>query len=143
MLLQAVLVVVVPLRTFERWDENAVKRLTFGRWVRSGGRKNAAVGGSRGSGAFTHLRKVERKCGETAHLWKVGVVWWKGKCCYRRFSWRWCFCAPSEGGTKMRGNCSPSEGGNGVAYGKMLLQAVLVAVMVLRTFGRWDEKAGK
>ncbi len=25
----------------------------------------------------------------------------------------------------------------------MLLQAVLVAVMVLRTFGRWDEKAGK
>ena len=43
----------------------------------------------------------------------------------------------------MRGNGSPSEGGNGVAYGKMRLQAVLVAVMVLRTFGRWDENAGK
>ena len=57
-LLQAVLVVVVPLRTFGRWNENAGKLLTFGRWVRSGGRKNAAAGGSRGSGAFTHLRKV-------------------------------------------------------------------------------------
>ena len=44
---------------------------------------------------------------------------------------------------KMRGNDSPSEGGNGVAYGEMRLQAALVAVVVQRTFGRWDENAGK
>jgi len=47
---------------------------------------------------------VRRKSGETTHLRKVGMVWWRGK---------------------------------------MRLQAVLVAVMVLRTFGRWDENAGK
>ena len=33
MRLQAVLGEVVVLRTFGRWDENAGKRLTFGRWV--------------------------------------------------------------------------------------------------------------
>ena len=31
--LQAVLVAVVLLLTFGRWDENAGKQLTFGRWV--------------------------------------------------------------------------------------------------------------
>ena len=51
--------------------------------------------------------------------------------------------APSEGGTKMRGNGSPSEGGHGVVEGEMRLQAVLVAVVFLRTFGRWDENAWK
>ena len=51
--------------------------------------------------------------------------------------------SPSEGGTKMRGNDSPSEGGHGVGCWKMRLQAALVAVVILRTFGRWDENAGK
>ena len=71
------------------------------------------------------------------------MVWWRGECGYRRLSLRWWFCAPSEGGTKMRGNYSPSEGGNGVVEGGMRLQAALVAVVILRTFGRWDENAGK
>ena len=48
-----------------------------------------------------------------------------------------------KGGTKMWGNGSPSEGGNGVACGETRLQAVLVAVVVLRTFGKWDENVGK
>ena len=43
----------------------------------------------------------------------------------------------------MWGNGSPSEGGNGVACGETRLQAALVAVVVLRTFGRWDENVGK
>ena len=52
------------------------------------------------------------------------------------------FPTPSEGEMKKRGNYSPSEGGHGVAYGKMRLQAVLVAVMVQRTFGRWERCGG-
>ena len=43
----------------------------------------------------------------------------------------------------MWGNCSPSEGVKGVMCGEMLRRAALVAVVVLRTFGRWDENAGK
>ena len=75
-------------RRSERWNENAGKRLTFGRWAWCGGRGNAATGGSRGGGVSAHLRKVGRKCGETAHLRKVGTVWRMGKCCCRRFSLR-------------------------------------------------------
>ena len=37
MRLQAALVAVVVLRTFGRWDENAGKLLTFGRWEWCGG----------------------------------------------------------------------------------------------------------
>ena len=95
------------------------------------------------SGQKLHLRKVGRKCVEMAHLRKVCMVWWKGKRGSRRFSWRWCFCAPSEGGMKMRGNGSPSEGVRGVVEGEMRQQAALVAVVLLRTFGRWDENTGK
>ena len=51
--------------------------------------------------------------------------------------------SPSEGGTKMRGNSSPSEGGHGEMEGETRLQAVLVTVVLLLTFGRWDENAGK
>ena len=131
-----------PSEGVERWDENAGKRLTFGSWEWCGVLENAAAGGSRGGGGSAHLRKVGRKCGEMTHLRKVGMVWWRGKCDCRRFSWSWRFSAPSEGETKMRGNYSPSEGGHGVACGKMWLQAALVAVAVLRTFGRWDENAG-
>ena len=53
------------------------------------------------------------------------------------------FPTPSEGEMKKRGNYSPSEGGHGVAYGKMRLQAALGEVAVLRIFARWDENAGK
>ena len=84
MRLQAALVAVVSLRTFGRWDENAGKRRTFGRWAWYGGGGNAATGGSSGGGVFAHLRKVRRKCGEMTHLRKVGVVWWRGKCGDRR-----------------------------------------------------------
>jgi len=64
MQLQAALGEVVPLRTFGRWDENAWKWLTFGRWAWCGVLENAAAGGSRGGGASAHLRKVGRKCGK-------------------------------------------------------------------------------
>ena len=114
---QAVLVAVVFLLTFGRWDENAGKWLTFGRCAWCGGRGNAAAGGSRGGGAFAHLRKVGRKCVEMAHLRKVCMVWRVGKRSSRRLSCRWCFCAPSEGGTKTRGNGSPLEGGHGSSEG--------------------------
>ena len=53
------------------------------------------------------------------------------------------FPTPPEGETKKRGNYSPSEGGHGVGCWKMRLQAALVAVVLQRTFGRWDENAGK
>ena len=43
----------------------------------------------------------------------------------------------------MRGNSTPSEGGHGEMEGETRLQAVLVAVVLLLTFGRWDENAGK
>ncbi len=43
----------------------------------------------------------------------------------------------------MRENDSPSEGEHGVVEGEMRLQAVLGEVVVLRTFGRWDENVGK
>ena len=86
--------------------------------------------------SFRRSGKVGRKCGETTHLRKLGMVWGVGKCGCRRLSWRWWFSAPSEGGTKMWGNDSPSEGGHGVVEGKMRLQAVLVVVAVQRTFGR-------
>ena len=43
----------------------------------------------------------------------------------------------------MRVNSSPSEGGHGEMEGKTRLQAVLVAVVLLLTFGRRDENAGK
>ena len=95
------------------------------------------------SGQKLHLRKVGRKCVEMAHLRKVCMVWRVGKRGSRRLSCRWWFCAPSEGGTKTRGNGSPSEGVHGVVEGETRQQAVLVAVVVLRTFGRWDENAGK
>ena len=72
MLLQAVLVAVVFLRTFGRWDENAGKLLTFGRWERCGVWENAAAGGSRCGDGSAHLWKVGRKSGEMTHLRKVG-----------------------------------------------------------------------
>ena len=105
--------------------------------------ENAAAGGSCGGDGSAHLRKVGRKCVEMTHLRKVGMVWGVGKCGCRRLSWRWCFSAPSEGGTKMRENDSPSEGEHGGVEGEMRLQAVLGEVVVLRTFGRWDENVGK
>ena len=43
----------------------------------------------------------------------------------------------------MRENGSLSEGVRGVVEGEMRQQAALVAVVLLRTFGRWDENAGK
>ena len=105
--------------------------------------ENAAAGGSCGGDGSAHLRKVRRKCVEMTHLREVGMVWGVGKCSYRRLSGRWCLCAPSEGETKMRGNDSPSEGGHGVGCWKMRLQAALGEVVLQRTFGRWDENAGK
>ena len=63
---------VLRLLTFGRCAENAGKCLTFGRWERSAGRWNAAVWGSGGGTAFTHLRKVCEKCRKVSHLWKVG-----------------------------------------------------------------------
>ena len=60
MRLQAVLVEVVVLRTFGRWDENARKLLTFGRWAWCGVWGNAATGASCGGGGSAHLRKVGR-----------------------------------------------------------------------------------
>ena len=38
--LQAVLVAVVLLLTFGRWDENAGKQLTFGRWDENAGKQH-------------------------------------------------------------------------------------------------------
>ena len=52
----------------------------------------------RTSAASAHLRKVSRKCGEPAHLRKVGMARWVGKCGYRWLSGQCGFCAPSEGG---------------------------------------------
>ena len=43
----------------------------------------------------------------------------------------------------MRGNCSPSEGGTGMVKGETQLQQALVGALLLRTFGRWNENAGK
>ena len=60
MRLYGVLAAVVHLRTFGRWAEYAGNRLTLGRWDWYGGRGNAAVWGSGGGGASTHLRKVGR-----------------------------------------------------------------------------------
>ena len=74
MRLQAVLVAVVVQRTFGRWDENAGKLLTFGRWAWCGVFENAAAGGSSGGGGSAHLRKVGRKCGEMTHFRKVWKV---------------------------------------------------------------------
>ena len=70
--LYGALAAVLRLLTFGRCAENAGKCLTFGRWERSVGRWNAAVGCSGGGTAFTHLRKVCGKCGKVSHLRKVG-----------------------------------------------------------------------
>ena len=43
----------------------------------------------------------------------------------------------------MQGNDAPSEGGRGVVEGEMQLQPALVPVVLLLTFERWDENAGK
>ena len=43
----------------------------------------------------------------------------------------------------MPGNDAPSEGGHGVVEGEMQLQPALVPVVLLLTFERWDENAGK
>ena len=51
-------------------------------------------------------------------------------------------CPPSEGETKTRESCTPSEGGKATAAGETLIQGTLEAVTTPRTFGRWDENTG-
>ena len=119
-----------------RRKENAEKLHTFGRWNGHGGGRNAATAGSRGGSASAHLLKVRRKRGKIAHLPKVERAWWREKRGYSRLSWRFSFCAPSEGETKTRGNCTPSEGGTGMVEGETRLQQALVGVPLLHTFRR-------
>ena len=71
MRLQWLLAGVPHLRTFGRCVENVRKVLTFGRWERCRRRGNAATVASRSGASSAHLRKVSRKCRETAHLRKV------------------------------------------------------------------------
>ena len=59
---------------------------------------------------ITHLRKVSKKRGKTAHLRKVEEGGWKRKRAYRHYRGSRANCAPSEGEQKTRGNCTPSEG---------------------------------
>ena len=133
----------VELRTFGRCAENAGKCLTFGRWERSAGRWNAAVWGSGGGTAFTHLRKVCGKCGKVPHLRKVGKVRWEVERGSMGFWRRYCVYSPSEGVRKMRESASPSEGGKGPLGGGTRQYGVLEAVLRLLTFGRCAENAGK
>ena len=91
---------------------------------------------SRLSSDSAHLRKVGRKCGKTAHLRKVERAQCREKRSYSRLSWRFSFCAPSEGEMKTRGNCTPSEGGTGMVEGETRLQQAFVGAPILRTFGR-------
>ena len=105
------LAAVLRLRTFGRCAENAGKCLTFGRWERSVGRWNAAVWGSGGGTALTHLRKVSGKCGKVPHLRKVGKVRWEVERGCMVLWRRYCVYSPSEGVRKMRERVSPSEGG--------------------------------
>ena len=49
------------LHTFGRWDVNAAKPRTFGRWKGHNVGRNAATAGSRGGSASAHLLKVRRK----------------------------------------------------------------------------------
>ena len=104
---------------------------------------NAAVWGSGGGTAFTHLRKVGKKCGKVFHLRKVGKVCWE----VERGSmglWRWyCVYSPSEGVRKMRESVSPSEGGKDLLGGGTRLYGALEVVLRLLTFGRCAKNAGK
>ena len=56
--------------------------------------------------------------------------------------WLWSY-APSEGVRKMRGNCTPSEGGKGPLGGGTRQYGALEAVLRLLTFGRCAKNAGK
>lgn len=47
--------------TFGRWDENARKLRTLGRWESHDGRRNTDTGSSRSCDDSAHLRKVRRK----------------------------------------------------------------------------------
>ena len=130
------LAAVLRLLTFGRCAENAGKLHTFGRWERSVGRWNAAVWCSGSGTAFTHLRKVCGKRGETAHLRKVGKVRWEVERGSMVLWRRYCVYSPSEGERKMRESASPSEGGKGLLGGGTRLYGVLEAVLRLLTFGR-------
>ena len=72
--LQQALVRALLLHTFGRWDVNAAKPRTFGRWKGHNVGRSAATAGSRGGSASAHLLKVRRKCGKTAHLRKVRQI---------------------------------------------------------------------
>ncbi len=76
-----------------------------------GGWRNTDTGRSRRCGDSTHLRKVGRKHGNSAHLRKVGNARRQEKHGHRALSKLWRLHAPSEGETKTRVFCTPSEGG--------------------------------
>ena len=124
--------VVLRLLTFGRCAKNAGKCLTFGRWERSAGRWNAAVWGSGGGTAFTHLRKVCGKCGKVSHLRKVGKICWEvERGCMGL--WRWyCVYSPSEGVRKMRESVSPPEGGMQWGKTEARTQAGITSVLTAR-----------